>query len=348
MAMLPRERVMQAINFKKTDRAPANYSAHEGVTEGLIARLGVAGREELLQAFDVGLRRIPMDYGQGDTGPDADGYTRSMWGLKHLEGDPRDGLPHFIMPFDESSTVDDVHAHEWPDPEKIDVSGVKAECEKYVDTYVTCGAPWSPFFHEVGWLIGQENFYMWMCTKPDVMQAIIDHFVDYEVAVTRRYLEAAGGKLDIAYFGNDFGTQRGLFVSPEMWQRFFRKPLKRFFDAAHDFGCKVMKHSCGSVRDIIPSLIEDGLNVLDPIQVRAAGMDMPGLVRDFGGKLAFHGAVDTQQTLPFGTTDDVRAQVRGYRDLTREQGGYVLCGSQEFIEDIPLDNILAIYDENMK
>ena len=181
-----------------------------------------------------------------------------------------------------------------------------------------------------------------------ICEAIIDHFVDYEVAVTRRYLEAAGGKLDIAYFGNDFGTQRGLFVSPEMWQRFFRKPLKRFFDAAHDFGCKVMKHSCGSVRDIIPSLIEDGLNVLDPIQVRAAGMDMPGLVRDFGGKLAFHGAVDTQQTLPFGTTDDVRAQVRGYRDLTREQGGYVLCGSQEFIEDIPLDNILAIYDENMK
>ena len=107
-----------------------------------------------------------------------------------------------------------------------------------------------------------------------------------------------------------------------------------------------MKHSCGAVRAIIPALIEDGVDILDPIQVGAAGMDLPGLVRDFGGRLAFRGGVDTQNPLPFGTVADVRAQVRSYLDLTREKGGYILCGSQEFIADIPLDNILAMYDEN--
>jgi uroporphyrinogen decarboxylase len=109
-----------------------------------------------------------------------------------------------------------------------------------------------------------------------------------------------------------------------------------------------MKHSCGAIRDVIPSLIEDGVDVLDPVQVRAAGMDLPGLVRDFGAKLCFHGGVDTQRTLPFGTCQDVRNEVRSYLNLTRDNGGYILCGSQEFIEDIPLENILALYDENQR
>jgi uroporphyrinogen decarboxylase len=77
-------------------------------------------------------------------------------------------------------------------------------------------------------------------------------------------------------------------------------------------------------------------------------MDLPGLVRDFGQTLCFHGGVDTQRTLPFGRPQDVRAQVRSYLDLTHEKGGYILCGSQEFIEDIPLENLLALYDENQK
>jgi len=344
--MAPRERVLRAIEHQKTDRAPADYGAHQGVTERLIEKLGVADQEELLQALGVDLRRISFNYYLPDTGPDAAGYMRTMWGLRHRPEDPGDGQPNWIPPFNENTTLDDVYAHDWPDPDALDYSPILPQCEKYYGRYATFGAPWSPFFHEVGWLIGQENFFMWMITKPDVLQAIIDRMVDYEVEVTQRFLEAAQGKLDLTYFGNDFGTQRGLTISPLMWQQFFRQPLKRYFDMSHDYGCRVMKHSCGAVRNIIPWLIEDGVDVLDPIQVRAAGMDFPGLVRDFGDRLTFHGAVDTQRTLPFGTTEDVRAEVRSYLDLTRERGGYILCGSQEFIEDIPLDNILAMYDEN--
>jgi len=179
-----------------------------------------------------------------------------------------------------------------------------------------------------------------------VLTAIIDGFVSYEVEVTRRFLEACAGQLDIAYFGNDFGTQRGLFISPEHYQRFMRGPLKGFYDVCRDYGCKVMQHSCGSVRAIIPWLLEDGLDILDPVQVRAAGMNLSGLYRDFGDRLCFHGGVDTQGTLPFGSPEEVRAEVRSYLDLARDRGGYVLTGSQDLIADIPDDNILAMYDEN--
>lgn len=344
--MLPRERVLRAIARLKTDRAPADYGAHPDVTERLIERLGVVDEEALLQALHVDMRRIPAPYNQPPTGPDAEGYMRDMWGRRWRETDPGDGQPNEISPFSEETTVDDVHEHPWPDPAALDYSGVREECLAYCDTYALYGSPWSPFFHEVGWLIGQERFYIWMTAKPDVVEAIIGHVVDYEIEATHRFLQAADGLIDITYFGNDFGTQRGLFISPRMYERFIRKPLKRYFDVSYDYGCRVMKHSCGAIRGILPAFIEDGVDILDPVQVNAAGMALSGLVRDFGDQLCFHGAVDTQTTLPFGTVQDVRDEVRSYLDLVRDRGGYILCGSQEFIEDIPLDNILAMYDEN--
>jgi len=187
-----------------------------------------------------------------------------------------------------------------------------------------------------------------MHTKPGVVTRIVEHIVDYELKATEKFLDACQGMLDIAYFGNDFGTQRGLVISPEHWLRFFRQPLKRFFDLAHDFGCKVMFHSCGSVRSIIPWLIEDGLDILDPVQTSAAGMTLPSLLTDFGEKLCFHGGVSTQTTLPFGTREQVRNEVRSFVNLTWEKGGYILCGSQELIRDIPLENILAMYDVKLR
>ncbi|MCX6944557.1 MAG: hypothetical protein NT173_07325 [Opitutales bacterium] len=346
--MTPRERVLQAIAHRPTDRTPADYGAIPAVTDALIRKLGVADAEELLVALGVDMRRIVFNYSQPDTSPDAEGYGRTMWGARRRATDPGDGRPNFISPFNEDTTLDEVLAHPWPDAARLDYSGVPEHCRRHHAQYATYGAPWSPFFHEVGWLIGQEEFMMWMHTKPEVIRAIIDRVVDYEVEATRRFLQAAGGRLDIAYFGNDFGTQRGMYISPRMWNDFIRQPLKRFFDAAHDHGCKVMNHSCGAIRDIIPCLVADGVDILDPIQVAAHGMDLAGLVRDFGDALTFHGGVDTQRTLPFGSTADVRAEVQAYLALTRAHGGYILCGSQEFIEDIPLDNILALYDENQR
>ena len=346
--MTSRERVLLAIAHQPTDRTPADFGAIPAVTDALIRRLGVTDAEELLVALGVDMRRIWFNYGQPDTGPDAEGYVQTMWGARHRKIDPGDGRPNFISPFNEDTTVDDVQAHAWPDAARLDYSGVRESCRKHHGEYATFGAPWSPFFHEVGWLVGQEEFMMWMHTKPEVIRAIIDHVVDYEVEATRRFFQAADGLLDIAYFGNDFGTQRGMFISPRMWNEFIRQPLKRYFDASHDFGCKVMNHSCGAIRDIIPSLIADGVDILDPIQVAANGMDLAGLVRDFGDAVTFHGGVDTQRTLPFASAADVRAEVRAYLALTRANGGYILCGSQEFIEDIPLDNILAMYDENRR
>lgn len=343
--MTSRERVRCAIERRKPDRMPADFEGNKFIQDALIKRLGVKDHEELLQALQVDLRRIPASY--GGTGPDELGYYTSVWGVRERARDPGDGRPIIVPVFNEQTTVEQVHAHPWPDPARVDFSGIRAECEKYKGRYALYGAPWVPFFHEAPRMLGQENFYVMMISEPDVVQAIVDHIVDFGAALTRRFMEAAGGLIDVAYFGNDFGTQRGLVISPEQWGRFIRRPLKRYFDAAHDYGCKVMQHSCGSVRAILPWLIEDGVDVINPIQVRAEGMAFEGLHRDFGARVAFYGGVDTQQTLPFGTPDDVLSQVREYGRLCRN-GGYILAGSQVLIEDIPLDNILAMYEPGLR
>jgi uroporphyrinogen decarboxylase len=342
MKMHPRERALAAINHQPTDRAPADFSAHREVTERLLTRLGLGEYEELLQALGCDLRHAGwFNYSQPRSEPDADGWVTDMWG-----GRWRDGV--LCSPFDDDTTVDDVLAHPWPSAANLDYSGVRDRCARVHDDYLVYGGPWCPFFHEVGWLIGQENYFVWMHTKPEVVEAITTAIVDYEIDAIRRYLEAADGLLDVLYVGNDFGTQRGLVVSPEMWERFLRTPLRRYFDLGHDFGCRVMQHSCGGIRAIIPDLLADGVHILDPIQVRAEGMDFAGLVRDFGDRLVLHGAVDTQHTLPFEDTEAVRAQVRAYRALTRDRGGYIMTGSQELIADIPDENILAMYEENAR
>lgn len=340
--MTSRERVLRAIAHLPTDRMPADYHATQQVTDRLLQHLGLPDIEALLQLLQIDMRRVWFSYTLPDI-VDAEGYVHNMWGLRTHPGK----TGKVLSPFTEETTVDAVYAHPWPTADMLDYHGIAEQCQTH-ENYITYGSPWCPFFHEIGWLIGQENYLIWMHTRPELIEAITDCIVSFEIEVTRRFLQACNGKLDIAFFGNDFGTQRGLLISPELFQRFLRKPLKRFYDLAHEYGCKVMQHSCGSVRDIIPWLAADGVDILNPIQIRANGMELPALAQQYGSTITFHGGVDTQHTLPFGTPDEVREQVRSYRTLTRENGGYILCSSQDFIEDIPEENILAMYEEELR
>ncbi|MGQ9513496.1 MAG: uroporphyrinogen decarboxylase family protein [Thermoproteota archaeon] len=134
-------------------------------------------------------------------------------------------------------------------------------------------------------------------------------------------------------------------MSLSLWKEFFKPRLAKLYGLGKRYGCKIMQHSCGSIRRIIPELIEIGLNILDPIQVRAVGMDPRELKSTYGNKIAFHGAVDTQRTLPYGRSEDVRQEVRMLIDTLGDGGGYILSGSQDLLPDIPVENILAMYDE---
>jgi uroporphyrinogen decarboxylase len=341
-----RERVSRALTGQKTDRIPADYSAHLAVTEALMAKTNSQNSEELMQLLGVDFRRVSAPYGKNQKEPDSEGYFTDFWGIEKRRNPATNQLEEIKLAFTEESTIEEVDAHPWPTEVSFDYITETSFLRQMHDRYYTVGAPWSPFFHEVGWIVGQENFLMWMHTRPDLIERVIEHVTRIELEACRKFFEASRGCLDIAFFGNDFGTQRGLFISPQQFNQFIRPALKKFYDLSHDYNLMVMQHSCGAIAEIIPWLIEDGVNIIDPIQSSCSNMKLEELYAKFGGKVAFHGGVCTQSLLPFGSAEEVRQQVIAYRKLSEANGGYILTGSQEYMDDIPLENILAIYETN--
>jgi uroporphyrinogen decarboxylase len=235
-----------------------------------------------------------------------------------------------------------VEEHHWPSPDDFDYSDVASQCQRYAE-YARVGGSWGAIFGDAYRLQGMETFLMNMTLRPAVVKAIIERVERFYYGVNERIFDAAQGQLEIYYVGNDFGTQRGLLFSREMFRDFFAPGLARLVRQAKERGMAVMFHSCGSVRAFIPEFIAAGIDILDPVQAMAAGMDPLQLKAEFGDQLCFHGGIDTQNLLPFGTPQQVRERVRQVVEAVGKGGGYILAPDQTLQGDVPIDNILAMY-----
>ncbi|MEG0722497.1 MAG: uroporphyrinogen decarboxylase family protein, partial [Lachnospiraceae bacterium] len=174
--------------------------------------------------------------------------------------------------------------------------------------------------------------------------AVDEKIMEFYLKANEIFYEATKGKLDAVLIGNDMGSQRGLMLSPEMVRRFIIPGCKRLVEQAHNYGLKVIYHSCGSIVDIIPDLIEAGVDIIHPIQALAAGMKPEGLKEKFGDKVSFCGGVDTQELLVHGTAEDVRKEVEKLRTIFPT--GLIISPSHEAImPDVPPSNIKALFDE---
>ncbi|MGZ5550369.1 MAG: uroporphyrinogen decarboxylase family protein, partial [Nitrososphaeraceae archaeon] len=141
----------------------------------------------------------------------------------------------------------------------------------------------------------------------------------------------------------DYGQQNGPLMSLDMWRKLIKPHIKRLYSLAKKYDLYITQHSCGSVTYVLKDLVELGLNVLEPIQVRAYDMDFESLVNKYNGKVVLQGSIDTQKTLPFGTPEDVRNEVISRINLFKDKGGFVLGPSQHLLKEIPLENIIIMY-----
>lgn len=311
-----KERVLMAINHEKTDRIPMDYWAWNEVNVNLQNKLNLKDYEELLQYLGIDLRTVRAPY----TGPN------DCW--EELR---------------KAKTADELEKCKVPDPDLFDYSGIESICDKY-SYYAVMGGAWSPVFCTASALIGMQPLMLKMYEDPDYVRVFLEKITDFFYEQSVRMFESANGKMDIFFMGDDYGTQLDLIMSQKMWDEFYAPCLKRLFDLAKDFGLKVMLHSCGSVSKLIPRLIDLGMDALDPIQVRASNMDPDYLKSNFGDKITFHGGLDTQHILPFGTVQEVRDEAKRLIEIFGNGGGYILGPSQEFLPDISLDNIIAMYE----
>jgi uroporphyrinogen decarboxylase len=239
----------------------------------------------------------------------------------------------------------EIHDYPWPDPAWMDVSHIRGEAEAHRRQYAILGGDWSPFWHDLIDLLGMENMYLKMYDEPELVDAVIQHLVDYYAAVSRRIFDAAGDAIDIFFIGNDLGSQRGPLLSEPMFRRFLQPHLKRLVDLGHGCGLKVMMHCCGGFAELLPALIEIGLDGVHAIQPCCRGMDLRKLKADFGRKILFNGAIDSHHVLIKGTPEYVRRQTREVLDVMMPRGGYVAGASHDSIlEETPVENVLAMFD----
>ena len=203
------------------------------------------------------------------------------------------------------------------------------------------GGFWSPFFHIVSDMFGMENYFIKMYTHPDVVHAATAHIVDFYLEANRRFFDVAGDRVDGFFFGNDFGTQIDLLISPDSFREFVFPYFKQLTDLGHQYGHQVILHSCGSIYKVIPDLIELGVDALHPLQAKATNMDAERLGSEFGGKLAFVGGIDTQDLLVNGSPDEVEEDVRRVQSALGPH--FVVSPSHEaLLPNVPPENVLAM------
>jgi uroporphyrinogen decarboxylase len=347
-----KECVWRAIHHQQPDRPPIDYMARPEVTRAMVDALGLGSADLLLDYLNVDFRYIePREViydRQRYTGPPlrtfADGSWEDIWGVRrvrmNVEGGAYDEVTH--SPLAHATTLEEVHAYRWPSPDWFDYADVAEQCQRY-ERYTLVGGGWGAIFGDAYRLQGLEVFLANLVELPEVAQAIIDSVERFYRGVNERIFDAANGRLDIYYFGNDFGTQRAPMLSPTMYREFFGPGISRLAGQAKERGMAVMFHSCGAIRALIPDFISAGIDILDPVQAQASGMDPAGLKAEFGRQICLHGGVDTQRLLPFGTPDEVKMRVRQLVEVVGSGGGYILAPDQVLQGDVPVSNILALY-----
>ena len=207
--------------------------------------------------------------------------------------------------------------------------------DKYILVMIYCS-----HFEKANAARGIENFLADMAGEPDFARGLLNRIIDKNMVMLENFLWAP--EIDGVLLGSDWGTQLDLIMSPDTWQEMIRPGEQREYDLVHSYGKDVWVHSCGNIEKIIPSLIEMGLDVLNPVQPEA--MDIAILKKEYGDKLTFWGGISTQQVLPFGTPEEVKQETRRVRDLMSQGGGYILATAQEIQGDVPAENIVALIE----
>ena len=248
--------------------------------------------------------------------------------------------PGFFEDLSDPASVTDFA---WPDPaEFID----PAECYTAVasagDSRAVIGIIWSSHFQDLCAAFGLQTAFMKFYDAPELVEAISKRIVDFYLKANEIFYVATKGRLDAVLIGNDYGSQRGLMLSPKHIRQFAFPGAKKLIDQAKSYGLKVIYHSCGSICPVIPDLIELGVDAIHPIQALAKGMDAQSLFNDFENKITFCGGVDHQNLLVNGTPEEVRKKVRELRELFPT--GLIISPSHEAIlPDISPANIEAMF-----
>jgi len=343
MTMTRKDRILKTIYRKRDlDRLPTQFDFAPRALDRLTAHLGVAAGEENL--LDVLNNHIAYCYIN-----DFFGKLRRRTGLT-----ARIMYDNFNVGFDTAqeglffcdhplADLDAWKGYKFPDPGEDSLMDITREVVgKFKGEYLTASYQVTCLFERAYSLRGLENFLVDLYINRDFAEELLEKITLYQMEIAKRYI-AEG--VDCGRTGHDYGSQKGMLFSAELWREMFKPRLKRIWDVYKNAGLPVIYHSCGDFRDIIPDFIEMGLDVLHPVQPQAMPIEELAV---YTGRLTFYGGLSNQITLPFGTPEDVDAEVKRTIAVLGKNNGFILAPSNGITTDTPLENILAMLEAAKK
>ncbi|MGB6121431.1 MAG: uroporphyrinogen decarboxylase family protein [Bacteroidota bacterium] len=341
--MTPRERWLALFAGEKPDRIPTDYWATDEVTERLLRELRCNDVEELYTSLHIdGLVSIspPRTFEHHPDDPEAD-----IWGVRTSEVDYGTGVYKEFAnhPLAGVKTVEEMHAFKWPSAEDHDYEHYRRAIAEAPHHRIVRSGEFEPFLIYCA-MRGMEEAMMDLIGEHEILQAGLDHIFQYHYELNERTFDLGRERIDLMYIAEDLGGQSSLLFSLEHIRTHLLPNQNRMADLARSHGIHVFYHTDGAARDIIPDLIDTtGIEILNPIQWRCPGMEREDLVRDFGDKVIFHGAMDNQQTLPFGTVEDVRKEVLENIDIFAPARW--ICAPCHNLQPVtPTENIVVLYE----
>jgi uroporphyrinogen decarboxylase len=306
--MTPRDYVKAAIEHRETNRVPYNIALTGNAATLVKQRLGIENINAWLNN-------------------DVQGIGVPWWNWHRLAEDWR-GIDTPVSPATVIGTGNYSNLED-----NIKVS--RYASDKYFLVYI-----YGSHFEKANAARGIENFLCDIARDYDFAKKLCRKIIDKNLVMLDNFLPIK--EIDGVLLGSDWGSQASTLMSPEIWDDMIRPGEQEEYDLVHAYGKDVWVHSCGCVDALIPRLIEMGLDVLNPVQPEC--MDIAALKANYGEKLAFWGGISTQQTLPFGTPEEVKAEARAVREMMSRGGGYIFAPAQEIQDDVPLENIEALLE----
>lgn len=351
--MTSKERVLCAAKMQKTDRCPRDFHACSYVLEKLYQYSGLSRYRDLIDQLHSDIVDIRGVVDPIWVAPFPREITRQDGSVQDYLGFIKKTQQTVFGPLSEHSDyllaecldTDEMKAlYQFPKVEWFDFSTMSQRLDEYKDLAVMASG--ASVFQHPTLLRRMDMLLCDMLTDPENAEYIMDGYTNFYCDYYRAMFEACPGKIDILRIADDLGMQDRPLISMDMFKRFVEPRVKKLCDLAHRFGVLVMFHSCGSIFHFIQPLLEAGVDILDPLQPNAKDMDPQNLYTHFAGKVCFHGSIDTQYTLPNGTPEDVRCQVREHASIFRQPGsGFIASPAHTLQPDVPVENIVALYDE---
>jgi len=371
-----RERLLAAINHKEPDRVPFDLggtvvtSIHVKAYQALREYLGLPSLQpvfsdviqQVVRVDDDVMERLGVDvrnvsYQARVTArsavQDRGNYTCLYDELKVGWQMPKDGGWYYDMfdnPLAGPVTEADVEGFAWPDPlAPSRFTGLRDAAHRAIaeeQRAVVVGSISAGIMEVASRLRGFQDYFVDFAANPKLLGRIMDRVLEMQLAYWGRIFEILGDDVDVVQSADDIAGQHSLLISPRSYRAMVKPRHKELFDFIHAHSkAKIFFHSCGAIRPLIPDLIEIGLDILNPVQVSAAGMDTTALKREFGKDLTFWGGgVDTQQVLGSGTPHQVREEVRRRLEDLMPGGGFVFAAVHNIQGNVPPQNIMAMWE----